>query len=301
MAYYPEWEHCSSSNCRYVSLLLAFAHNKHCTPDAALSELEEILGNVCGKTPPPPLNAAELCPEHQVSAAGCRLLSLVQNAAGCCGMSTDTWASASPDPFSETIAFLQRQRDGEQTALTAPAPADPEKNSAPQKVVSQKRKILAAFCGTLAVFLLTAAGFGIYRWGYQASLREHGTYEDGYAAAVSEHGTYQDGYAAALSENGTFEQGQSAGYDAGWQEGFDAGHSQGLDEGYASGYAAASSEAAQNAGAQESDPDDPVWISRHIGSRYHRAPSCILVIDPQKLSLQEAQEQGYTPCSRCYD
>lgn len=36
------------------------------------------------------------------------------------------------------------------------------------------------------------------------------------------------------------------------------------------------------------------------GSRYHSTPDCSRMKDPIALSREEAEEQGYTPCQRCY-
>lgn len=53
-----------------------------------------------------------------------------------------------------------------------------------------------------------------------------------------------------------------------------------------------------------SNDDDPpasgyVWISR-TGSKYHKTSTCSGMKSPSKVTLQEAKDRGYTPCSKCY-
>ncbi|WP_317328737.1 hypothetical protein [Ruthenibacterium lactatiformans] len=120
-------------------------------------------------------------------------------------------------------------------------------------------------------------------------MRENGTYEDGYAAAVSEKGTYESGYAAALEENGSYEEGYDRGYAEGRAEGYEAGRAEGYEEGQppaASGSGAAAEQ-------------QTVWVSRYLGRRYHSTPDCSRVIDPVQITLEEAEREGYSRCSRC--
>ena len=41
-----------------------------------------------------------------------------------------------------------------------------------------------------------------------------------------------------------------------------------------------------------------VWISEN-GKRYHDSASCSNMVNPQKVTLEEAVSRGLTPCTRC--
>ena len=43
-----------------------------------------------------------------------------------------------------------------------------------------------------------------------------------------------------------------------------------------------------------------VWIPTHGGTKYHSRSSCSGMEDPQQVTLEQAQAQGFTPCKRCY-
>lgn len=45
--------------------------------------------------------------------------------------------------------------------------------------------------------------------------------------------------------------------------------------------------------------DEMVWIP-NSGSRYHNKSTCSSMKDPTKVTRQEAEDLGYTPCGRCY-
>lgn len=42
-----------------------------------------------------------------------------------------------------------------------------------------------------------------------------------------------------------------------------------------------------------------VWIS-HTGTKYHSNPSCSGMTNPSNMTKQEAENQGYSPCKKCY-
>ena len=42
-----------------------------------------------------------------------------------------------------------------------------------------------------------------------------------------------------------------------------------------------------------------VWVTAN-GKRYHSDPSCSNMIDPEEISLSDAEDMGYTPCKKCY-
>ena len=157
-----------------------------------------------------------------------------------------------------------------------------------------------AFGITLAVIVLLAA-LGLAYWlGYRASVRENGTYDGGYAAAISENGTYESGYAAALEENGSYDEGYNRGYAEGKADGYEAGRSEGYEEGLKAGMAT-QSQAQAASGSETAAPQQTVWVSRYFGMRYHSTPDCSRVIDPVQISLEEAEQEGYSRCSRCYE
>ena len=145
------------------------------------------------------------------------------------------------------------------------------------------------------------AALGLAYWlGYQASVRENGTYDSGYAAAISENGTYESGYAAALEENGSYDEGYNRGYAEGKADGYEAGRSEGYEEGLKEGMAT-QSQAQAASGSETAAPQQTVWVSRYFGMRYHSTPDCSRVIDPVQISLEEAEQEGYSRCSRCYE
>lgn len=43
-----------------------------------------------------------------------------------------------------------------------------------------------------------------------------------------------------------------------------------------------------------------VWIPTKGGTKYHITSSCSNMIDPQQVTVQEAENQGFEPCKRCY-
>lgn len=43
-----------------------------------------------------------------------------------------------------------------------------------------------------------------------------------------------------------------------------------------------------------------VWVPTNGGKKYHTKSSCSQMIDPIQVSLETAEENGYTPCGRCY-
>lgn len=43
-----------------------------------------------------------------------------------------------------------------------------------------------------------------------------------------------------------------------------------------------------------------VWIPTNGGKRYHCKETCSNMIDPQYVTIEQAQQEGFTPCGRCY-
>ena len=47
-------------------------------------------------------------------------------------------------------------------------------------------------------------------------------------------------------------------------------------------------------------PGNMVWIPTKVGVKYHTNPDCGGMIDPDYVSITEAQERGFTACENCY-
>ncbi|WP_143405442.1 hypothetical protein [Faecalibacterium sp. An122] len=43
-----------------------------------------------------------------------------------------------------------------------------------------------------------------------------------------------------------------------------------------------------------------VWIPTNGGTKYHKDSDCSSMINPEHVTLEYAEAQGYTPCQRCY-
>ena len=43
-----------------------------------------------------------------------------------------------------------------------------------------------------------------------------------------------------------------------------------------------------------------VWIPTNGGEKYHRTSGCSNMVNPQQVTLSEAQARGFTACKRCY-
>lgn len=48
-----------------------------------------------------------------------------------------------------------------------------------------------------------------------------------------------------------------------------------------------------------SSAEEYVYVTES-GSRYHSDPDCSNMTSPSKISIEEAQERGYSPCKKCY-
>ena len=45
---------------------------------------------------------------------------------------------------------------------------------------------------------------------------------------------------------------------------------------------------------------DMVWIPTKGGKKYHKKSTCRNMIDPDEVTIEEAEELGFTPCKKCY-
>ena len=44
-----------------------------------------------------------------------------------------------------------------------------------------------------------------------------------------------------------------------------------------------------------------VWIPTKGGTKYHKESTCSSMQDPKQVSKTDAEQQGFTPCKRCYE
>lgn len=56
----------------------------------------------------------------------------------------------------------------------------------------------------------------------------------------------------------------------------------------------------QNQVTQSTGNQALVWIPTHGGSKYHSNPSCSNMVGPIQVTVDDAIEQGFTPCKKCY-
>lgn len=63
---------------------------------------------------------------------------------------------------------------------------------------------------------------------------------------------------------------------------------------------APSSQAVSEPPAESETQTVMVWIPTHGGTKYHSKASCSGMDDPERVTLEEAQALGFTPCGRCY-
>jgi hypothetical protein len=43
-----------------------------------------------------------------------------------------------------------------------------------------------------------------------------------------------------------------------------------------------------------------VWVSNGGGAKYHKLETCSGMADPKQITIDEAIDQGYTHCKKCY-
>jgi len=51
---------------------------------------------------------------------------------------------------------------------------------------------------------------------------------------------------------------------------------------------------------EEESEGDLVWVPTNGGTKYHSSAGCSKMKDPKQVSKETAEENGYTPCKRCY-
>ena len=52
-------------------------------------------------------------------------------------------------------------------------------------------------------------------------------------------------------------------------------------------------------GEEGEEKTEVVWVSGS-GTKYHSTPNCSNMKSPRELTIEEAERQNYTPCSKCY-
>ena len=136
-----------------------------------------------------------------------------------------------------------------------------------------------------------------------------GAWKLGYAASLEANGTYADRYAAAKAE-GTFEEGRAAGYEEGYQTGYTEGLQEGFDQGKSTGIPRDIPTEALTCSRPTATPSRPWtrWRTTAVPPGCGRpgwvdlpsGPGLPPAVGRQKRPpLGEAEDAGYSPCSRC--
>lgn len=51
---------------------------------------------------------------------------------------------------------------------------------------------------------------------------------------------------------------------------------------------------------EEDDEEEMVWIPTRGGKKYHNRSTCSGMIDPDYVTVSQAERKGFTPCKKCY-
>lgn len=255
------------------------------------------------------IGPVEICPCTPDRAAACPVFALVRRLAAGCGLEPAQWLETAdvlidgeyegrardvsdeepaPVPAAPDPAMPQPDVSGDMPGDTSDSPAP-----GPWAAIRARWKLWLACAG--AALVLALGMWGAWKLGYAASLEANGTYADGYAAAKAE-GTFEEGRAAG------YEEGYQTGYTEGLQEGFDQGKSTGYSEGYSDGSAdvqQAHSDAQQAMDEVENNRRATRVWTPWLGSTYHLDPDCPRLWGGEETTLGEAEDAGYSPCSRC--
>lgn len=141
----------------------------------------------------------------------------------------------------------------------------------------------------LSLVLLCGASFGAYQFGYDEGKKS------GYDTGFNDGHT--DGHTAGYDEG--LRSGKASGHAEGYQEGYNDGKSDGYDSGYQDG-----KNISRYSSTSASGETVTLTLSRTVyvtdtGSKYHRSGCSYLNRSKHPISLTDAQNQGYSPCSRC--
>ena len=88
--------------------------------------------------------------------------------------------------------------------------------------------------------------------------------------------------------------GYDAGYDLGNEQGYEYGYVQGRNRGYTNGY-----DEGYDSGVFGQKNTAFVYVTPS-GSKYHTEHCQYINDDDMKMPLNEAEDAGYTPCSKCH-
>lgn len=113
---------------------------------------------------------------------------------------------------------------------------------------------------------------------------------------------YADGNEAGYELGYT--EGHEEGHASGYRQGHDEGYSEGADSGYEAGYRSGFTSGKESEQADYDSRSDGQYCGSRNSDKYHRLDcSYVDSIDESNLvffySVEEAQQRGYSPCSRC--
>ncbi len=135
-------------------------------------------------------------------------------------------------------------------------------------------------------FILVALIIGIIFSAYLVNNKIQTTYDE----------AYEIGHESGFNE----------GYDTGYNVGYNSGHSDGFFEGLftdTTTQETTSTDSALNSYSYEEEATDKQSITVYItktGSKYHKDGCQYLSQSKIPITLQDAIDQGYTPCSKCF-
>ena len=146
-----------------------------------------------------------------------------------------------------------------------------------------------------AIILFGAVGGFLFLtlWGFYQSARQE-AYAEGYDSGYAEGQT--------IGQDEGYENGYDVGYDRGYDVGLDIGSTNGYDEGYTAGYNAAIDYANEWINNHYGDGKDEYYSQTvyvtDTGDCYHEE-WCSYLESKHPVTLQQAINQGYRPCSYC--
>lgn len=105
---------------------------------------------------------------------------------------------------------------------------------------------------------------------------------------------YNEGFVEGQSRYESFDDGYKKGYSLGFIDGFEGGYNFAQDEPYSN-----LNVPALDVYEGRKRFNDMVWVTAK-GKRYHSSQGCSNVNAPEEIPRSEAEDMGYTPCSKCY-
>lgn len=113
------------------------------------------------------------------------------------------------------------------------------------------------------------------------------------ASAVGISGQYDSGYDAG------YQDGLELGTESGYKNGYEAGYNDGLNDAKSLYRLQTSSQQSSSVSKSSSSSSASYVYVTDTGSKYHKA-GCSYLKSSNKITLSDAKNWGYTPCSRCY-